>query len=105
MTSPTPEHDKRELAHGLHPDVDAAYDYVISVRSTADAGAGAWHGWALREAFLAGVSHCERGLPPGSPARIMHLVDDWLAEDASIDPIVVFGEVAAVLARIEQESN
>ena len=101
MTSPTPEHDKRELAHGLHPDVDAAYDYVISVRSTADAGAGAWHGWALREAFLAGVSHCERGLPPGSPARIMHMVDGWLAEDDGPAP----GEVAAVLARIEQESN
>lgn len=54
-----PEHDKREQAHGLHPDVDAAYDYVISVRHTADAGAGAWHGWALREAFLAGISYAK----------------------------------------------
>lgn len=31
------------------------------------------------------------------PARIVHLVDAWLAEDAGTDP----GEVAAVLARLE----
>ncbi len=33
------------------------------------------------------------------PARIMHLVDGWLDEDAGTDP----GEAAAVLAKIEQD--
>jgi len=58
--SQIPEHDKREQEEGLHPDVTAAYDYVDSVAHTADMtrerGHKAWHGWALREAFLAGMS-------------------------------------------------
>lgn len=59
--STTPEHDKRDIADGLHDDVDAAYRYVESVTHTADYPiARAWHGWALREAFLAGVSHAEK---------------------------------------------
>ncbi|NKI17397.1 hypothetical protein HCU74_08205 [Spongiibacter sp. KMU-166] len=61
----TPEHDKRGSAdHGaendgeLHPEISAAYDYVASVLDTSDfKDAYAWHGWALREAFLAGISH------------------------------------------------
>lgn len=55
-----PEHEKRSMADGLHPDVNAAYGYVISVSDTCDIPSlNAWHGWALREAFLAGVSFAE----------------------------------------------
>lgn len=56
----TPEHTKRRPAGGgpNHPDVQAAMRYVESVVDTSDfEGALAWHGWALREAFLAGCSH------------------------------------------------
>lgn len=54
----TPEHTKREQRDGLHPDVVAAYRYVDRVLPTADyPGEVAWHGWAVREAFLAGCSH------------------------------------------------
>jgi hypothetical protein len=56
----TPEHTKRRPADGEpnHPDVQAAMRYVESVADTSDfEGTLAWHGWALREAFLAGVSH------------------------------------------------
>lgn len=61
----TPEHDKlsdRRPSEGNHPFVEAAYQYVQSVLHTADTtgrnGVGfAWHGWALREAFLAGISY------------------------------------------------
>lgn len=64
----TPEHDKRgtppiEYDGRLHPDVSAAYDYVENVVQTADGMHGhtpTWHGWALREAFLAGISYAER---------------------------------------------
>lgn len=64
----TPEHTKRGAGHDsfsdapLSQDVLAAYDYVDRVADVADlkvGGAPAWHGWALREAFLAGVSHAE----------------------------------------------
>ena len=64
----TPEHTKRGSGHDTfsaaptHPAVSAAYAYVDRVVDAADlnvAGAPAWHGWALREAFLAGVSHAE----------------------------------------------
>jgi hypothetical protein len=58
----TPEHAKR-LDQGQFADIDAAYDYVTSVMHTGDAricGAPAWHGWALREAFLAGCSHAAK---------------------------------------------
>lgn len=55
-----PEHEKRHTADGLHPDVNAAYGYVISVSDTCDIPSiNAWHGWALREAFLAGVSFAD----------------------------------------------
>ncbi len=57
--SATPEHDKRMTEKGhIHPDVLKSYWYVDSVLWTADAVAHgyAWHGWALREAFLAGMS-------------------------------------------------
>lgn len=68
----TPEHTKRGNGHDtfsdapIHPDVLAAYQYVDGVIDTADIHAGispAWHGWAIREAFLAGVSHAESKMP------------------------------------------
>lgn len=59
----TPEHDKRMAKPGLDPDIAAAYAYVDSVLPTADLMTGsqfpAWHGWGLREAFLAGCTHRE----------------------------------------------
>lgn len=58
----SPEHTKRKPAGDgpNHPDVQAAYRYVESVVDTSDfEGMLAWHGWALREAFLAGVSHAQ----------------------------------------------
>jgi len=67
----TPEHDKRLGGHDcnfdetdhlpLHPDINAAYDYVTSVLNTSDfTNPIAWHGWAIREAFLAGISHAQK---------------------------------------------
>jgi hypothetical protein len=61
----TPEHTKRgSEGHGwdndgpIHPEINAAYDYVRSVLDTSDyIERYAWHGWALREAFLAGISY------------------------------------------------
>ncbi|MCG7551338.1 hypothetical protein [Pseudoalteromonas sp. Of7M-16] len=62
MQSLTPEHDKRPMnENGLHPDVKAAYHYGNSVSHTSDLKTPrAWYGWALREAFLAGVSHAQK---------------------------------------------
>lgn len=64
----TPEHTKRGSEdHGsnddepLHPDIKAAYNYVDSVLDTSDyKPVFAWHGWAIREAFLAGVSYAHK---------------------------------------------
>lgn len=55
-----PEHDRRSASHDndLHPEVCAAYKYVNSVINTTDfIKPIAWHGWALREAFLAGITY------------------------------------------------
>lgn len=54
-----PEHTRRMADGQLNPDIVAAYAYVDRVSHTADLRAPypAWHGWALREAFLAGVTH------------------------------------------------
>jgi hypothetical protein len=66
MSTPTtgnriPEHTARAMDGDLHPELKAAYGYVDRVLHTADIqsalGIPAWHGWALREAFLAGCSH------------------------------------------------
>lgn len=73
----TPEHTKRgSFDHAsvgeLHDDISAAYDYVHSVIHTADVTTPyAWHGWALREAFLAGISYAQRSShwPKDKPPR------------------------------------
>lgn len=65
MTSITPEHEKRgsvdhESVGELHPEIISAYDYVDSVLHTADVAMPyRWHGWAMREAFLAGISYAQ----------------------------------------------
>ena len=58
----TPEHTRRDSRDGrLHDDIEAAYAYVESRLGTSDYhGEWVWHGWALREAFLAGISHAEK---------------------------------------------
>ena len=56
----TPEHDFRCASSNgdLDPEVSAAYKYVDSVINTSDfIKPLAWHGWALREAFLAGITY------------------------------------------------
>ena len=59
-TDLTPEHSARPPGSAGEYDVAAAYQYVDSVVQHADVmtvGGHAWHGWALREAFLAGCTH------------------------------------------------
>jgi hypothetical protein len=60
-TDLTPEHTRRPPDDPLYEEVKAAYRYVDSVVPMADAispvGGYAWHGWCLREAFLAGCTH------------------------------------------------
>jgi hypothetical protein len=57
----TPEHSARPVNSDKFSEVEAAYRYVESVVKYAIdvpvSGGHAWHGWALREAFLAGCSH------------------------------------------------
>jgi hypothetical protein len=65
----TPHHDKLDGGeHGFNHvgpiprSMVAAYAYVDRVLHTADVHVGispAWHGWALREAFLAGIAHAK----------------------------------------------
>ena len=56
-----PEHTKRQQQGTVSPEVEAAYQYVTAVKDTSDYhGQLAWHGWALREAFLAGISHAHQ---------------------------------------------
>lgn len=56
----TPEHTKRGDAIG-NLDIAAGCEYVHSVLDTSDyIDEYLWHGWALREAFLAGVSYAEK---------------------------------------------
>lgn len=81
QSSGMPEHEKRHTADGLHPDVNAAYCYVMSVSDTCDIpSSNAWHGWALREAFLAGVSFAD-SRPASSEAQpTKFVVEQFLDE-------------------------
>lgn len=55
ITDITPEHTKR---NNKGPSVIAAGKYVESVLHTSDLEAEyMWYGWALREAFLAGITY------------------------------------------------
>jgi hypothetical protein len=64
----TPEHEKRMGPRDtyiespgsvpLHPEILAAYEYVDKAKLNSDyIDPPAWHGWAIREAFLAGISY------------------------------------------------
>lgn len=58
MSGLIPERDKREI---YNHEVKAAYEYVTSVRDTADNQRDMmWHGWALREAFLACITYAQQ---------------------------------------------
>jgi hypothetical protein len=78
--NPTPERDKRakEVAasdkpFGVHLDEEEASHYVQSVSDTSDyEDALAWHGWALHEAFLAGIT-AER-----DRVRIQGVIDAYI---------------------------
>ena len=60
----TPEHDKRETGadQPLHPDVLGAYEYVENADPDVyeDDRIPYWGGWALREAFLAGITYAQQ---------------------------------------------
>lgn len=82
----TPEHDKRAVTpdEKMHPEVIASYDYVRKVVPTAcgtyDMG-WCWHGWSMREAFLAGCSHASAASAPRStPRRTMELTDEEIMD-------------------------
>ena len=51
-----PEHDKRLQHKGIHPDVEAAYEYGHKVSGNR-AGSGLFYASDIREAFLAGISY------------------------------------------------
>lgn len=63
----TPEHAKRSISVNrdeakLHPEIAAAYAYVESVTPASDyVNPTAWTEWAVREAFLAGISFAQNG--------------------------------------------
>ena len=60
MASLDPEHAKRLGKPKGVKEIMAGYNYVTSVLDTADdKHALMWHGWALREAFLAGISYAK----------------------------------------------
>lgn len=59
-----PEHTKRDTPDHkpMHPELAAAYQYVESVVDTSDfTNVQAWFGWALREAYLAGITYGKNG--------------------------------------------
>jgi hypothetical protein len=88
----TPEHTARIMDNDLHPEVMASYAYVDRVSHTADIqaapGIPAWHGWAIREAFLAGCSHAAAESQP-EPEGHTPTPDDfrkWWRETGSASP-------------------
>jgi hypothetical protein len=104
-TDPIPEHTKRILNGDLHPEVSAAYRYVGSVVHTADAqspfGCPTWHGWAIREAFLAGCSHTAALAHPEMVPPTNEELDAWwekcaeLTREGKADCYWAFGDVTA----------
>ena len=118
-TDLTPEHTARHPDSDSYFEVIAAYQYVQSVIPTADvqssAGGYAWHGWALREAFLAGCTHARavlarwgnrQGLldssapqPPAEPTvpTVMEIVE--LADEIEAAGLGQVDLIRAALAR------
>ena len=93
MSKLTPEHDSRHPDSDSYSEVTAAYKYVDSVLSTADAQSPvnglAWHGWALREAFLAGCTHAAEQLrttrrPTPQPVAVSERLP--VPEDCTTNP-------------------
>lgn len=85
-----PEHDKR--AGGESEDIGAAYRYVESVAHTMDAEAihghyHAWHGWALREAFLAGMSAKDASIATLT-ARVEHYKRACIATSTEVTRVL-----------------
>jgi hypothetical protein len=79
-----PEHSSRYREENLHPEVKAAYDFVNKVSNTSDVvspqGGRAWHGWALREAFLAGCSYSAHSRPEPNPPTLKE-ISDWIISE------------------------
>jgi hypothetical protein len=104
-TDLTPEHTKRILNGDLHPEVSAAYRYVDSVVHAADTqspfGCPAWHGWAIREAFLAGCSHAAALAQPELAPPTDEELNTWwekcaeLTREGKADCYWAFGDVTA----------
>jgi hypothetical protein len=117
MSKLTPEHDSRHPDSDSYFEVTAAYKYVDSVLSTADAQSPvnglAWHGWALREAFLAGCTHAAEQLrttrrPTPQPVAVGERLpgpEDCDAEGRCwgwwTDPMSEYWEYVGVSAPIE----
>jgi len=80
----TPEHSSRYKAQGYSEEVQAVYDYVNKVTHTSDAvspqGGRAWHGWALREAFLAGCSYSSQRRT-NKVAPTLKEISDWIISE------------------------
>ena len=79
-------------------DIDRAYVYVSSIMHTADDDKGPlWHGWALREAFLAGMQAVIEEECGCEPAGISEAADAMFK--ALKDGKTAFGKMAASAAR------
>lgn len=67
MEDLTPEHTKRNTNDTQdRAEIGAAYNYVTTQVEVCDiqltSGVPAWYGWALREAFLAGITYARAEL-------------------------------------------
>jgi hypothetical protein len=101
-TDLTPEHSARPSDSAGYSEVLAAYNYVDSVVQHADAvspvGGHVWHGWALREAFLAGCSHVHSTGGYIVPTVVEEVPSSCANLDAAYLQGMKDGATAAVLA-------
>jgi hypothetical protein len=110
MSKLTPEHDSRHPDSDSYSEVTAAYKYVDSVLSTADAQSPvnglAWHGWALREAFLAGCTHAAEQLRTTRRPKPPSLKEQALADldSMAIKPCWINGIDANALVRAKYDN-
>jgi hypothetical protein len=105
-----PEHVKRRGGHDnmddhpLHPEIKAAYNYVDSVLDTSDfKDAYAWYGWAVREAFLAGISFL-RGIDKEIMVTINQDEFNRLTADSRAYQAINTPEIHDFLAAVENEA-